>query len=117
VPNDFRTEGMAVEIVEWIDSNFSGRWQEKSWYDAEAERTMKCRSVGFVMKETADRVCLLQSEALSCFAEMLTIPKVAIVKRTVLVGLVPPEPPAAGVDLSPRADFPGAPSWRLPEIP
>lgn len=60
------------------------RWSDKSEYDQRAKDPMECRSVGFVVKEDADRVCLLQSESNTCFSEMITIPKLAITKRTVL---------------------------------
>ena len=81
---DFRTDRLGVEIVDWIGSNMTTRWESKETYDSHAKDPIECRSVGFVVHEDTDRVCLLQSESNVCFAEMITIPKLAITKRTVL---------------------------------
>jgi len=83
--SDFKTEGMKVEIVEWIDSNMTTRWDGKGEYETRAKDPMECRSCGWVMYEADDRICLLQSESNNCFSQLITIPKVAITKRTVLV--------------------------------
>ena len=83
--SDFRADSLPIEIVEWVDSNFNGRWQSKQYYDEQSKLTMRCLSIGYVWYEAEDRVCLVQSESHECAAEMITIPKVAITKRTVLL--------------------------------
>lgn len=80
--SNFKTDGLRVEIVDWIDSNMRTRWDNKEIYLESSHDSMACRSVGWVVREDQDRVCLLQSESDTCFAEMITIPKVAITKRT-----------------------------------
>jgi len=76
-----RFREMPIEYIEWIDSNFTGRWDTKEIYDEQVKLPFLCRSVGFVLHESDDRVALLQSEADSSFSNAITIPKLAITKR------------------------------------
>ncbi len=81
----FRTDKARIEVIHWVDSNMTSRWDSKETYLSYSENSMECRSVGFVVHESKDRVSILQSESAMSFADMVTIPKSAILKRVAMV--------------------------------
>lgn len=54
---EFKTDAMPVELIEWLDSNMTTRWDSKEDYYTAARVSLACRSVGWVMHESDDRVC------------------------------------------------------------
>ena len=80
---------MKLVLIEWIDSHSGRGWRPFDELEEHCE-PLRCRSVGFVLKETASAVMLVPH----VYAEGqgivrhgcgdLAIPKKAIVKTTIL---------------------------------
>lgn len=72
--------------VEWIDSCCTNGWLQQHDIEA-AGAVMTCQSLGFLVKETKDAIVLALNRSTSentarPYGELVTIPKVAILKRT-----------------------------------
>lgn len=68
------------EIIEWIDScSSTTRWELVS--EADPQPADRCVSVGFIIEDTKEYVCITGSRSTSCVMCRLTIPKVAILSR------------------------------------
>ena len=71
-----------VDEVEWLDHCSENGWARPDRYDHTLSR---CRSVGYVVKETKDTVTLLQNQASpNSVADTTTIAKKLIVRRRTL---------------------------------
>jgi hypothetical protein len=78
------TKDLQVELVEWIDSMGMGGWNPAEDYIVESGKSLTCWSAGFVFHEDKDRLSLALSATQGSFNGSITIPKVAVVKRTAL---------------------------------
>lgn len=77
---------MPIVEVEWIDSSSRGRWHDPEDVDAWLDGLdLACRSVGYLYRESEDRVVVVQSQAaVDSVAETLIIPRVVITGMTTL---------------------------------
>lgn len=82
-----------AEVVEWIDSQGDGSWHPL--FEAKAEEVSRITTVGYVIGETDEAVTLAQSidgkggneRRIAMVDNTITIPKVAITKRTPIDGV------------------------------
>jgi hypothetical protein len=80
---------MKLELVEWLDTHASRRWQDLDEV-REAAVPLKCRSVGWVFVENEQVIVLVPhfagvgQDILVQASGDLTIPKAVITKRRVL---------------------------------
>ena len=79
-------EKRRIELIYWVDSNRDGGWDSNQKYGEYAQADLHCRTIGMVSFESKDRVSLVHTDsALGGSNGQMTIPKGAIVSRTVLV--------------------------------
>ena len=75
-----------IELVDWIDSN-----SRSGWLDSTEGKVVviKCRTVGFLIDETEEGVCLSQSvcrtDGYKPFADIINIPKCCIQHRQTVI--------------------------------
>ncbi len=71
-----------ILLVDWYDSVSKGSWQDRD--DCKAE-SLVCQSVGFLVDETKDYLCLALNRVTEAgytpFGQLISIPKVAIKRR------------------------------------
>jgi len=78
---------LRIESVDWIDSNSKFGWLDK--VDCKCD-IIVCQSVGYVIDETDEGIALAQSRLLSDsdgykpYADIISIPKVAIKHRVAI---------------------------------
>lgn len=75
---------MKIVLIEWLDSNISQGWHGSSEQDY---GPLKCQTVGFLVGEGEDYVALSGSTSesdASDACDVMTIPKIAITKRTAI---------------------------------
>lgn len=76
---------MNLELVTWIDSiRHADGWQTVEHYRREAERSLDCETVGWIVHEDDASIMVAQSRMTGdggCVTEVIQIPKVAIVAR------------------------------------
>ncbi len=76
---------MPVVLAVWIDSNSLSGWHNLATVESETGNEMECRSVGFLFRDNADCITLVQSVSeTGTFAAIQTIPRMAIVSVTPL---------------------------------
>ena len=68
-----------IKKIGWIDSWSVGGWQQRSECHGEL---LRCETVGFVVEETDDFICLALSrsklDGYLPYCDLITIPKVSI---------------------------------------
>ena len=73
-----------IYLIDWVDSMSSSGWKTSEQIDEYIPKAL-CQSAGFFVKETKDFIVLALSRDLtednSPFADLISIPKVAILKR------------------------------------
>lgn len=84
--------GCRVELVEWVDSNSRAGWHSLAEAQSEAQGTMLCATVGYLVHETPDLVLLASSTCQHRPPQKddvnltMEIPKAAILRRSRLKG-------------------------------
>src|SRR4051794_37471816 len=70
-------------LVEWIDSNSTSGWQDPETMRGTVERSMLCKSVGWLFFDGPDRICLIPNQAeCESVSAAITIPRMAVVSIT-----------------------------------
>ncbi len=79
--SDFKGEAMKIEQIIWLDSR-----SEDAWTIDIDMKTCEIQSVGYVVKETKDLLCIVGSvdNLTGQYAGILYIPKVCITSRRIL---------------------------------
>ena len=85
---------MKIIEIEWVDSNHNAGWKDvgSAIEYANTKLSLTCKTAGYLMSETKDRVNVVQSlawhydedESADSVDGILTIPKVAIIGRRYL---------------------------------
>ncbi len=78
---------MKMELIEWYDAHSNTGWESQDAYEINFAVDLTIYSVGYVARESGDRVVLLQSYSVDeprLYDCSLIIPKGCIVNRTVL---------------------------------
>jgi len=70
-----------VEIIKWLDSQQVYNWDSRGSYEKSYDDDLIVTTVGFVVKESEDRVMVLQNDGTDTWNGMMCIPKVCIVSR------------------------------------
>jgi hypothetical protein len=74
---------MEIVEVEWVDSQGYPGWHDEkefmNWNDS-----LTCHSVGYLLRDEADKIVLVMSRSSVALDNGLVIPRVAIVKITPL---------------------------------
>jgi hypothetical protein len=78
-------------IIKWVDSSYPSNSQWEPISEIKEPEQMICISVGFILKETKSDVIMMphitsvnKEKDEMCVCGLMTIPKVAILKRTKL---------------------------------
>lgn len=78
-------KNLDIVIVDWHDSMMSGGWRNDK--DCKIDIVI-CQSVGFLVDETEDGICIALNRCTNddCtpFGHLVSIPKVAIIRRSVI---------------------------------
>ena len=73
---------MEILYIEWEDSTSGQGWEYKN--EITKPKNLKCKSVGFLVKETKNTLMLATSENKYQFGAIWTIPKGCIKERKIL---------------------------------
>jgi len=75
---------MKILKIDWIDSASEHGWLSTQEIK-ELEGVAKCQTVGYLVKETKELISIAQNRSTDNthypFGEIITIPKVAVIKR------------------------------------
>ena len=75
-----------IEEIIWVDSNGRGRWDSiESYMEYAKNENLECKTAGYVVYESDDRVAVVTSMSPKSYDGMMVIPKVAILNRVVMV--------------------------------